>query len=127
MRDVLSRARTQNGAKLSSGGGPVARVVASIERGRDRPKSPRGLKAVPHVVARSARWELNLDTCRGFVSIYWYSRNKSFFVKLTILFMSPKPTAAQKKPPGAALFALLKPYPHFDAMLVVLTIAPNGR
>jgi hypothetical protein len=29
----------------------------------------------------------NLDTCRGFISIYWYSRKKGpFLVKLTILY-----------------------------------------
>ena len=40
--------------------------------------------------------------------------------------MSPKPTGAQRKPPGAGLFALLKPYRQLVAMLVVLTIAGNG-
>ena len=40
--------------------------------------------------------------------------------------MSPKPTGAQRRPPGAGLFALLKPYRQLVAILVVLTIAGNG-
>jgi ATP-binding cassette subfamily B protein len=40
--------------------------------------------------------------------------------------MSPKRTGAQSRPPGAGLFALLKPYRRLVAILVVLTIAGNG-
>jgi ATP-binding cassette, subfamily B, bacterial len=40
--------------------------------------------------------------------------------------MSPRRTGAQRRPPGAGLFALLKPYRRLVATLVVLTIAGNG-
>lgn len=40
--------------------------------------------------------------------------------------MSPKSARAQKKPPGAGLFALLQPYRGLVALLVVLTISANG-
>jgi ATP-binding cassette subfamily B protein len=40
--------------------------------------------------------------------------------------MSPKPDGSQKKPPGAGLVALLKPYRRLIAALVVLTIAGNA-
>ena len=40
--------------------------------------------------------------------------------------MSPKRTGAQGRPPGAGLFALLKPYRQLVAILVVMTIAGNG-
>src|SRR3954454_25265889 len=40
--------------------------------------------------------------------------------------MNPKSTGAQRKPPAAGLFALLKPYRQLVAVLVVLTIAGNG-
>ena len=40
--------------------------------------------------------------------------------------MNPKRTGAQSRPPGAGLFALLKPYRRLVAILVVLTIAGNG-
>jgi ATP-binding cassette, subfamily B, bacterial len=40
--------------------------------------------------------------------------------------MSPKRTGAPGRPPGAGLFALLKPYRGLVAILVVLTIAGNG-
>ena len=85
----------------------------------------RGLQAVPHVVARPARWELNLDTCRGFVSIYWYSRKNRSSLNWPYFYES-EAYRCTKKPPGAGLFALLKPYRQLVAMLVVLTIAGNG-
>jgi ATP-binding cassette subfamily B protein len=40
--------------------------------------------------------------------------------------MNPKRNGAQSRPPGAGLFALLKPYRRLVAILVVLTIAGNG-
>lgn len=40
--------------------------------------------------------------------------------------MSPKRTGAPRRPPGAGLFALLKPYRGLVAILVVITIAGNG-
>src|SRR5690349_11895215 len=40
--------------------------------------------------------------------------------------MSPKRTGAQRKPPGAGLFGLLKPYRKLVALLVAMTIAGNG-
>lgn len=40
--------------------------------------------------------------------------------------MSLKPARAQKKPPGAGLFALLQPYRGLVALLVLLTISANG-
>jgi ATP-binding cassette, subfamily B, bacterial len=40
--------------------------------------------------------------------------------------MSPKPTGAPKRPPGAGLFSLLQPYRGLVGILVVLTIAANG-
>ena len=40
--------------------------------------------------------------------------------------MSPKPDGAQRRRPGAGLFALLGPYRGLIAILVVLTIAANG-
>jgi ATP-binding cassette subfamily B protein len=40
--------------------------------------------------------------------------------------MSPRRTGAQRTPPGAGLFALLKPYRGLVALLVVLTIVGNG-
>jgi ATP-binding cassette, subfamily B, bacterial len=40
--------------------------------------------------------------------------------------MSPRPTGVPKGPPGAGLFALLKPYRRLVAILVVLTIAGNA-
>jgi ATP-binding cassette, subfamily B, bacterial len=40
--------------------------------------------------------------------------------------MSPKRTGAQKGPPGAGLFALLKPYRRLIVVLAVLTIIGNG-
>ena len=40
--------------------------------------------------------------------------------------MGPKRTGAQKRPPGAGLFALLKPYRRLVVVLAVLTIIGNG-
>jgi ATP-binding cassette, subfamily B, bacterial len=40
--------------------------------------------------------------------------------------MSPKRSGAPKRPPGAGLFALLKPYRRLVGVLVVLTIVGNG-
>jgi ATP-binding cassette subfamily B protein len=40
--------------------------------------------------------------------------------------MRPKRTGSQGRPPGAGLFALLKPYRRLVATLVVLTIVGNG-
>src|SRR6202790_2784300 len=40
--------------------------------------------------------------------------------------MSPTRTGAPRRPPGAGLFALLKPYRRLVVILVVLTIAGNG-
>ena len=40
--------------------------------------------------------------------------------------MSPKRTGAQRRPPGAGLFALLKPYRRLIVVLAVLTIVGNG-
>src|SRR5215469_1707843 len=40
--------------------------------------------------------------------------------------MSPTRTGAQKRPPGAGLFGLLKPYRQLVAVLVVLTIVGNA-
>src|ERR1700730_12120291 len=40
--------------------------------------------------------------------------------------MSPKRAGAQNRPPGAGLFALLKPYRRLVGILGVLTIAGNG-
>jgi len=40
--------------------------------------------------------------------------------------MSPKRTGVQKRPPGAGLFGLLKPYRQLVALLVVLTVVGNG-
>src|SRR6202453_505264 len=40
--------------------------------------------------------------------------------------MSPQATGAQRRPPGAGLFALLQPYRRLIVILVVLTIVGNG-
>ncbi len=40
--------------------------------------------------------------------------------------MSPKAAVAQKKPPGAGLFSLLRPYRGLVVLLVVLTVAANA-
>src|SRR6266550_2001258 len=126
IREVFSRHGLRT-SKSSSDGDTAARVVASIGGtliGQNRLEF-QGRST--HRCFILVIWELNLNTCRGFVSIYLYSRKKLFLVKLTYFtFMSPKRTGAQRRPPGSGLFALLKPYRQLVAILVVLTIAGNG-
>src|SRR5215475_5025742 len=66
-----------------------------------------------------------LDTHPPFVSIYSYSPEA--VPRLTDgILMSPKRNGAQKRPPGAGLFALLQPYRRLVTVLVILTLSGNA-